>query len=513
MRKITQKAVFLLLMLGGIFCQSQESSDAQTALLKAQEQLKEGSTIYNPQEALATYQELAEKGNVIAMNGLGVIYSKGLGVPMNEKEGIKWFEKAANNGYANAWYNLALFYKDGVGKTKDPFKAVTNFEKAAKAGYTPAWQKWAEMYKDGEGVTQNYQLAMDIFKQGADNGSTRCLYGQGYLYYKGLGCTQDYDKAIELFQLGSQKGDRVAMYMLGLCFRNGYGTIIDSKKAKYWLEKSASNGEKMAQQELAEAKPENAKPNQSKTISKPIDEVITVTETETPKVFKKVKQSPLKNNLSGEYSGYLLCYDWSGQNIISKTALQIDLLQNGKKFSGEWNEEGLTSFFTADVKENAIVFHDSKISRMEYYHKNGATTYELKEAKLQQLQTDESTFLVGNIQLFDNIRRENEKPMYLILEKKEEHTNVSTENEIVSSVVIYPNPIISDFNLSFNLAKAADITMGIYNLNGVRLYNQEWKNLPSGLNNKTLQLNAPEGYYLMRLKYDNVVKTVILIKK
>lgn len=512
MKKITQRAVFLLLIMGSLFCRSQESSEDQKKLFYARQQLIEGSNYYNPEAAITTFKQIAEKGNPQAMNGLGLIYSKGLGGSVNVTEGIKWFEKAAENGYANAWFNLALLYKEGIGETKDPIKAMTCFEKAAKSGYSVAWQRWAEMYKDGDGVPQNYRLAMDIFKEGADNGNIHCLYSQGYLYYKGFGCTQDYGKAIELFELASQKGNGSAMYMLGLCYRNGYGTTINTEKATYWLKKSAALGIKLSERELAESEPENANPNQTKTVSKPIEEVITIAETEAPKAFKKLKQSSINTNISGHYTGNLLCYDWSGQNIISSTPLEIVLNQEGKQLTGEWKEEkGDTSLFTADIKENAIVFNDSKIDRLEYFHKNIPITYDFKEAQLQLLQTDESLFIIGNLQLYDSKRHENEKPMYLILEKKQEKTTV--ENQILSSVIIYPNPIISEFNLSFDLTKTTDVTMEIYNINGAILHNQEWKGLTTGHQSKTLTLSAPSGYYLLRLKYDNETKTTILIKK
>jgi hypothetical protein len=101
--------------------------------------------------------------------------------------------------------------------------------------------------------------------------------------------------------------------------------------------------------------------------------------------------------------------------------------------------------------------------------------------------------------------------MYLILEKKQEKASEGTE--LFSSVVIYPNPVVNDFNLSFNLAQTADVTIGIYDFTGSPLYSEQWKNLKQGSQTKTLALNAPAGYYLLRLTYGNDVKTTLLIKK
>lgn len=512
MKKITKKRVCLLLLLGSMLAHSQELLDIKKTLTTARLHLVKGSQFYNPEKAIASYTKLALLGNSEAMNALGLICTKGIGIPVNEQEGIKWFEKAAKTGYPKAWYNLAILYHEGVSTPTNPLKAIQYFEKAATAGYNSAYTEWGRMVMKGNGVPQDYPLAMNIFKQGAERGSTHCSYLQGYLYYKGFGCTQDYSLAIKHFEVAVQKNNPWGMYMLGLCYRNGYGVAIDLEKAKFYLSKSAAMGVKPSQMELDDPEAENYNPTQVKTISAPISEVITITETEAPETFKKVKQAPIATEISGNYIGYVLRYDFSGQNIISKTPLQIDLSQNGKKLTGEWKEtDGDTVIFNAQIQEDAIVFKDSKVDRTEHFYKGSLNSYEFKDAKLQLLQTDESLFMVGNLQLYNIKERENEKPMYLILEKKQAKT--SEIQDIISSVVIYPNPVVSDFNLSFDLAKPADVEVSIYYSTGRQLTRQQWKNLEQGTQTKSLTLNVPAGYYILRLTYGTEVKTTIIIKK
>lgn len=511
MKKITRKGVCLLLLLGSILSYSQESPDTKKALATARWQLTEGSSNYNPDAGLATYQQLAAQGNAEAMNGLGLLYSKGIAIELNEQEGIHWLEKAAENDYAKAWYNLGLLYKEGVGATQNFEKAIACFEKAAQGGYNPAYKAWGGMAMKGKGTVENYPLASSIFQQGADKGHAGSIYSLGYMHYKGFGFPQDYAKAIQLFEQAAAKNNAAAMYMLGLCYRNGYGVAIDTEKAKYWLSKSAALGQKKSEIELAEPEAENANPNQTKTISTTIPEVITITEATIPDTFQKVKQQAIKRNIGGSYTGHLLRYDWSGQNIISNTPIQVDLKQDGKELSGEWKETaGDTTVFAAKILDDAIVFHDSKIDRTEHFYKDTIASYDFKQARLQLLETEESLFIVGNLQLFNTKERENEKPMYLILEKKQD----TTENhEIISSVVIHPNPVVNNFNLSFTLAQDADITLSIYNISGTPLYNEQWYNVAAGQQTKTLNLNAPPGYYLLRLTYGSEIKTTLLIKK
>lgn len=510
MKKVIQKAI-LLLLLGGSVCQAQESPAVKKNLQDARLQLLQGSKTYNPEAGIAAYKQLANVGNAEAMNALGLIYNKGISVPVNEEEGVRWLEKAAAAGYYKAWYNLGILLKNADNPI-DQTTALSYFEKAAHLGYNRAYHDWGGMVMKGKGTLQNYPLALTIFKEGAAKGDPSSTYSVGYMYYKGLGCTQDYTKAVQQFEIGSQQESLPAMYMLGLCYRNGYGVAIDTEKAKYWLNKSAKMGSKKSEIELAEPEAENANPHQIKTISQTIPEVINITDTEAPETFQKVKQAAITSDISGNYTGYLLRYDWSGQNIISKTPLQIDLAQEAAKLVGQWKEEaGDTVAFNAEILENAIVFQDSKIDRTEHFYKDTINTYAFKEAKLQLLQTDESLFIVGNLALYNIKEREYERPMYLILEKKQEKS--SETKELFSSVIIHPNPVVTHFNLSFDLARNVDATMSIYYLNGRELYREQWNDLTAGKQTKTLALNAPSGFYILRLAYGSEVKTTILIKK
>lgn len=163
MKRITRKAV-LLLLLGTALCQAQENPDVKKSLVTARLQLTQGSKTYNPEQGIASYKQLAGLGNAEAMNALGLIYNKGISVPVNEPEGIQWLEKAAEAGYAKAWYNLGLLLKETT-NSADQIKALAYFEKAAKAGYSKAYNSWGGMVMKGNGTPQNYPLALSILKK------------------------------------------------------------------------------------------------------------------------------------------------------------------------------------------------------------------------------------------------------------------------------------------------------------------------------------------------------------
>lgn len=354
-------------------------------------------------------------GDVQAMTSLGLLYSEGQMVELNVSEAVKWLNLAAQKASAKDWFQIGTIYKN-VSSVNNPKKAMECFEKSAKGGYNSAWFDWANMYMKGDEIPQNYPKAMEIFKQGGELKNPKCLYGQGYLYYKGFGCVQDYEKAVQLFESASDLNDRNSMYMLGLCYRNGFGVAIDSEKANFWLNKTAKS--KNSAKELAEPEPENAHPNQIKTISKPIPEIDNVTSSDIPNTFQRVKQKSFKNNSTGNYTGYLICYDWSGQNIISKTSVVMNITSDGKNLGGECRLDDANNYqFNAEIQEGKIVFKETQIGVYDHYSKQKIKIFELEEAKLQQLEYNGSEYIVGNLELYATKELEKFKPIYLVLEK------------------------------------------------------------------------------------------------
>lgn len=55
-------------------------------------------------------RRLAEKGNPVAQNRLGNMYSQGEGVPHDEQKSYEWIKKSAEQGYDGGQLNLALIY-------------------------------------------------------------------------------------------------------------------------------------------------------------------------------------------------------------------------------------------------------------------------------------------------------------------------------------------------------------------------------------------------------------------
>ena len=75
------------------------------------------------QTAFKEFHPLAEQGDAIAQNNLGVMYANGQGVPQDYKLAVQWYWKAAEQGLARAQFNLGVMYDRGEGLPQDSVTA------------------------------------------------------------------------------------------------------------------------------------------------------------------------------------------------------------------------------------------------------------------------------------------------------------------------------------------------------------------------------------------------------
>ena len=66
----------------------------------------------------------AEQGLAQAQHNLGLMYSKGHGVPQDYAKAVEWYRRAAEQGNATAQNNLGVMYDNGQGVPQDHAKAV-----------------------------------------------------------------------------------------------------------------------------------------------------------------------------------------------------------------------------------------------------------------------------------------------------------------------------------------------------------------------------------------------------
>ena len=201
-------------------------------------------------KAVEWYRKAADKGEIAAMNNLGWKYAEGQGVPQDDKKAVEWYRKAAEKGDTWAMNNLGWMYQEGRGVPQDDKKAVEWYRKAADKGHVTAMWRLGWMYAEGRGVPQDDKKAVEWYRKAAKKGNTAAMNNLGWMYEKGRGIPQDDKKAVELYRKAVEKGDAEAMRKLGWMYAEGRGVPQDDKKAVEWYRKAAEKGNATAMENL-----------------------------------------------------------------------------------------------------------------------------------------------------------------------------------------------------------------------------------------------------------------------
>ncbi|MGE3775071.1 MAG: tetratricopeptide repeat protein, partial [Gammaproteobacteria bacterium] len=97
--------------------------------------------------AVPQLDELAGRGDAVAITRLATLYQEGRGVPRDATRAAMLYEQAAARGNADAQYNLGNMYLLGEGVPQDDDWAFTYYREAAKQGHRMAQKNVAEFYR------------------------------------------------------------------------------------------------------------------------------------------------------------------------------------------------------------------------------------------------------------------------------------------------------------------------------------------------------------------------------
>lgn len=115
--------------------------------------------------AFREWSALAEKGDVDAQYGLGLLYLEGKGTAKNHTEAARWFLKAAEQGHLEAQAKVGILYGRGnEGLPLDKEKSFDWTRKAAERGHSSAQVRLGSLYQDGEGVSKDLVQAYKWFE-------------------------------------------------------------------------------------------------------------------------------------------------------------------------------------------------------------------------------------------------------------------------------------------------------------------------------------------------------------
>ena len=384
-----------------------------------------------------------------------------------------------------------------MGQSKQDIKKIiqTNYDLGLK-------------YKNGIDTAIDFAKAYYYFDRAANLGDPQSIYAIAYMKYKGLGCEQDYTKASNLFKIGSNQGRENSMYFYGLCLRNGYGVEKNKDSAIYWLTQSANLGYMQARMELSQGMPENSKEDAKQMVKRLHNAAIP--ESSPLNTFKKISSRITDaKQLDGEYIGYLIQYDWSGENVISAKQLKIQLTSDHNQIFGKWSEDSTAQVSLKGIfKSGVITFSNSKYERKDHYSPQNGIPYELNSTTLNLVTLTDTVFMAGNIEMFSPIRKEPAKPLFIAVSRK-------IEKNIMESISLrpFPNPFHNQLNVEFNLNETEKIVITIQTINGNIVYSNSSELLQPGSYSTLINLSRlSAGTYFVSLIHKGKTLTSKVIK-
>lgn len=131
--------------------------------------------------AMAVWAPAAESGDADSQFGMGLLYSEGIVVPMDDNQALKWFGLAADQGHGEAQYKLGVMHANGWGVPMSEIEAMKWYELAAENGITAAQVSLGTMYQNGFSVEQDEIEALKWFTIAVKLGDADARMHQEYL--------------------------------------------------------------------------------------------------------------------------------------------------------------------------------------------------------------------------------------------------------------------------------------------------------------------------------------------
>ena len=244
--------------------------------------LKEAGPEQDWNDALYWAYKAARAGEPIAMNCLGILYSKGQGTALNFEEAFRWYLEAAERGLNIAMSNVAYYYIYGKGVDIDPDKAVEWFEKAIKCGWNDTNRDLQRTRKIAEIKHAAIAGSIDAQADYADElrgiglfleqsgGDPQKAYSESLVWAEkavnannpkalrvlamaalfGRGVKKEPEKGISLLKKGCDVGDTDCMVTLAQAYLSGEEIQRDPDQARKLLARAKEGGNKNAEELL-----------------------------------------------------------------------------------------------------------------------------------------------------------------------------------------------------------------------------------------------------------------------
>jgi S1-C subfamily serine protease len=150
-------------------------------------------------------RKMAEAGNPIAANNLGMLYAAGKNVPQDFAEAKKWYLFASEHGNPVGEYNLGYAYEFGQGTAIDLPEAVRWYHIAIDHNVAAAKLQLGSLYSSGKGVPHDDAEAARLALAAARQGFPFAQIIVGSLYIDGLGVPPDDSMGYQWASIGASK--------------------------------------------------------------------------------------------------------------------------------------------------------------------------------------------------------------------------------------------------------------------------------------------------------------------
>ncbi len=423
----------------------------------------------------------------------------GVGIKLNYKKAYMILKKLAEAGDAEAGNALGIMYKQGLWVKQNDKKALYLFKVASQRGYAKGAYNEALAYKFGHGTEQNPERAAKLIDLSEEMGFRKTDYAIGYAYYKGQGREQDYTKAVEHYRKGAEKGDAACMFSLGYCYLRGRGVERDIEQGKQWIEKAANKGYSRAIDFISKVDPQSfSKPRTKSASNDEIGKLI-------PSKMRKVKRSAEVNEpITGEWTGRIVTYDWSGEEIENESTLKVVFEHNGNSLGGFWIENDKDPVMISAAERDSLWRFDNI-----QLNENTRPT-EMREGIFRIEQKNKTDYLVGNISFYSETTREYTRPNFVIL--KRDNAINSIEEQKASGISVSPNPFDDYIEIRFELQSEDKVSIKIFGMSGKQVYSEN-HNWQAGEN--TAYINTAtfiNGNYVMQMTGSNLNFSTIITK-
>jgi TPR repeat protein len=193
-------------------------------------------------DALKQLETLAEHGDMVAQDRLGLVYLAGQGVKADYPLARKWLFKSAVQNYAEAESHIAYMYQMGIGTDKNMKESLIWYQMACAHANVASCFNLGVIYEAGKNTPKDIQQAEKMYRKAAEAGLAAAQLNLGLIYLGQEGIDKDYAEANLWINKAVQAGDPKAMYYLGIVYQNGFGVKASDSEAFAWYLKSAEAG-------------------------------------------------------------------------------------------------------------------------------------------------------------------------------------------------------------------------------------------------------------------------------